>query len=44
MLGEGLPVEEKILRLRVSMTPSRWNSLVAFETASRVEIIMFARS
>src|ERR671916_436444 len=33
-----------ILRFRTSMRPSRWNSLITFETASRVETIMFARS
>src|ERR671917_937937 len=31
-------------RLRFSMTPSRWNSLITLETASRVEAIMFAKS
>jgi hypothetical protein len=33
-----------IRRLRVSMRPSRWNSLITFETASRVEATMFVRS
>src|SRR5215212_4064766 len=33
-----------ILRLRISMRPARWNSLITLETASRVEKIMFARS
>src|SRR3712207_2555216 len=33
-----------ILRSLTSMRSSRWNSLIAFETASRVETIMFARS
>jgi hypothetical protein len=33
-----------ILRLCTSIEPSRWNSLMTFETASRVEAIMFASS
>ena len=33
-----------ILRLRTSMRPARWNSLISLETASLVEKIMFARS
>ena len=33
-----------ILRFCTSMVPSRWNSLITFETASRVEAIMFASS
>ena len=33
-----------ILRFRTSIRPLRWNSLITFETASRVETIMFARS
>jgi hypothetical protein len=33
-----------ILRLRISMRPARWNSLISLETASLVEKIMFARS
>jgi hypothetical protein len=33
-----------ILRLRISMRPARWNSLISLETASRVDAIMFARS
>jgi hypothetical protein len=33
-----------IVRLRTSMRPSRWNSLITLETASLVETIMFARS
>ena len=33
-----------ILRLRISMTPLRWSSLISLETASRVEDIIWARS
>jgi hypothetical protein len=31
------------LRFSTSMAPSRWNSLITFETASRVEATMFAK-
>jgi hypothetical protein len=33
-----------ILRFWTSMEPSRWNSLMTFETTSRAEAIMFASS
>ena len=34
MLGKGLPLTITILRLRLSITPSRWSSLITLETAS----------
>ena len=44
VVGEGSPSTITTLRLRLSIRPSRWNSLITLETASLVEAIMLARS